>query len=468
MNSKLPLILVLSMVLFVQNIYGQISVHNSKEDELSATAWMLSGAGEFNRGIYEPYYKDLQKHFKPYKNHPVVGYIRDTLRTLGEDGIAYDAIARAAVYFEIEDDKFEMMDGYAEKLIAEKTYNRWTIDAYNRYITLLEDFYKVSNFESFYTEHKELYAQAKREYEQFICEDLKPEWFVDFYGKKFPPLDITLCLGYGYGAYGAIEGEANRGVRVESAMGITNPYNILSKDSREANLRVLIHEISHSFTEAIFDDYREELTQIGTMLYPHFSKTIERNNYTKEFIILESLNEACTVAYLDKLLEKQQIESYNFIGLVWMEELMAYLQNFTNNRDKYETISDFMPKFMGKMRDIAHDSEALLREKVPYIEEVTPKDGAEISANVDEIRVRFSRPMSTEFTGVYPIDQEGVNNIYKTSTKIYWEDDRTLVYKNFRKLKPGESCGLIVPSSMMYSIDMVHPHKDYDLIFKVQ
>ena len=61
------------------NIYSKNKGKYAYVDELqefSATTWILAECEEYNKGIYKPYYHDIQKEFKAYKNHPIMNFIK--------------------------------------------------------------------------------------------------------------------------------------------------------------------------------------------------------------------------------------------------------------------------------------------------------------------------------------------------------------------------------------------------------
>ena len=75
-----------------------------EKQELSATVWILAGCEEYDRGVYPPYYRDIQRYFKDFKSHPVMEFIRE-MRDAPDTVyvVSYNSVPCAARLLYIED-----------------------------------------------------------------------------------------------------------------------------------------------------------------------------------------------------------------------------------------------------------------------------------------------------------------------------------------------------------------------------
>lgn len=95
------LFFLISINLFAQNKYQYAYV--DELEEFSATTWILAGCEEFDRGIYKPYYSDIQKSFGKFKSHPVMAFLKKMRDIPGDvDVISYNSLPIANNLLSIE------------------------------------------------------------------------------------------------------------------------------------------------------------------------------------------------------------------------------------------------------------------------------------------------------------------------------------------------------------------------------
>ena len=127
----------LSTVLLYPLFYGlggttaaatsKVTAFVDEKQELSATVWILAGCEEYDRGVYPPYYRDIQRYFRKFKSHPVMDFIRQ-MRDAPDSVyvVSYYSVPCAAELLYIEDGHVKVKEGIdiAEYLRTQDP--RWT------------------------------------------------------------------------------------------------------------------------------------------------------------------------------------------------------------------------------------------------------------------------------------------------------------------------------------------------------
>ena len=131
------------------------------------------------------------------------------------------------------------------------------------------------------------------------------------------------------------------------------------------------------------------------------------------------------------------------------------MDRFSENRDKYRTIDDFMPEFVEYMRSVASRMDSIARR--PTVKEIIPAVGSTVSPDLEEIRVIFSEPVETGLSGYRPdpererIWPSTLARYKRMARKIgrngdfdYYENDTTYVFKIGVPLESGKEYGVKV------------------------
>ncbi len=451
----------------MQCSYGQIKTSISEKHELTGIVWALAEAEEFKIGIYEPYYNDIKKYFEPYKNHPIFDYIKNTLRK-EPYLIGYNGPVTACKYFEVNNGVVKRLENYQE---IEKFDNRWTVQAFEKYTHLLNEFSKLSHFNEFYNANRSLYTTTANKMLVKAQHSLKPKWFEDFYGKKFPKLDITICLAYGNNNF---SGKNDQG-DITPVMGINNPQAL------DTTLHpVLIHEISHSFSTESFNVYMPEFKEIGKEIFPYFKEQISKAGYGPIELVYESLNEVFAIIYIR---DELGYDVYEYVymnnqkGFTWVEEMIKYCDYFLENRIIYKTIDDFMPSIVGAMNNLKNNIKNHICNTVPYVINTFPINGSVISSKITEIHITFSRDMDINYQATGTVDNVQYildDNIdFNTISNAdfnnleYWKNNRTYVFKIIEPLVSDKIYGVRMLQDNT-SREGVRLGEDFILTFKTK
>lgn len=472
------LIILIGMVIGMPCAISQPKICVDERQELSAIVWRLAGCEEYMMRIPSSYEADIEESFRAFSDHPVMTFIRSMRDIPGNvPVVSYSSVPIAAAVLRIEKGHVRLASSVDLDDYVEQADTRWTTENLKQYVRLLDDFYRRSKFNRFFNAHRTYYDAYINEYQQLyenaVCED----WFEQFYGMPFPVMSVWVSPAYGSNNYALPEMIINtmglNGVGVLLGM-VYEPGERIG----DVAVGVLIHEISHYFTNLVFPKYDEMLLPAGEQIYAALPRMLTAAGYgTPSSVCGEYLNELCSMLYRREILNDNlyvAILKCHRTGFIWAEEGVTFMDNFIRNRTAYPVFEDFMPQLVGFMRGIGNNIEAIKRiyNEPPYVVSTFPASGTTVSTDIKEIRIRFSHPMCTGIIATSDFDDESILSIYDESCDDnedddieYWEDNRTLVIRITASLEPDKTYGFIVPTAYCKE-NMLTMEKPYHLIFK--
>lgn len=344
---------------------------------------------------------------------------------------------------------------------------------------MLNDFYRTTEFDRFYADHRDLYDRYEKGMKQLLTK-VHTEWFENFFGSHFPELSVCISPACGTNNYALTSmlmsylGKPCIGAIIGGCFPPENP---------DSTFPVLLHEIMHSFSNPIVARHRHRLNPLAEQIFPHVEKPLTEAGYgTPEIIMTEFLNELFTLLYLKDsgdITLPNRIRLDQLRGFIWMPSGMDFLDNFYRNRSIFPHIEDYMPQLAGYLSMIADHIESIQKEyyEPPYVVSVFPTPDATISENLTEVRVRFSRPMDTGLlasgvpkTGGVELFTLGWDDDDEEAEEAEsWIDDRTMSIKVQVPLRPGQSYGILLPAQYTRRADNWVPmEKDYEVYFKIE
>lgn len=467
---------------------SKVTAFVDEKQELSATVWILAGCEEYDRGVYPPYYRDIQRYFRKFKSHPVMDFIRqmrdapDTVYV-----VSYNSVPCAARLLYIEDGHVRVKEGIdiAEYLRTQDP--RWTEENFLKYAALLDDFYVKSDYHRFFEKHSKLYREYADSLQVGMRRLIDPEWFQDVYGEPLPDVSACVSPAYAWNNYSGPDTLTQRLLGYERT-GYYPLIGVSSKPKYASNMNVkgqtTIHEISHSFTSPVLEQYEDELLEIGEAIYPYVAQELYRAGYDASAVCGEFFNSLMTNLYLKEVYPsvlRNSIKADQKHGFVWMNEAVDFMDRFTGNRDRYRTIDDFMPEFVEYMRSVASRMDSIARR--PTVKEIIPAVGSTVSPDLEEIRVIFSEPVGNVFGYLPDPERERIwpntwARYRRMAKKIgrdgefgYYENDTTFVFKIGVPLESGKEYGIKVRDDCIVQPENQFVRMGYgtiDIWFKVE
>lgn len=395
--------------------------------EIVSIAFRLAGAEEYMRNDNKKYAEDINAYFEPYKNSEIIQFIKENRN---QNGLGYDAVMSMAAHLSFKNNQF--------KLVAEKENTldkRWAKVDQKKFVELLNQFYKKSNFQKFFISHSQNYAQAEREYQEVILKDFNLNWYSKFYG-KVPNEVYKIILGYGNGG-------GNYGIKVEPKNGKTIVNAIVgvwdfdengnAKFDKNEFQPLLIHEFNHSFVNYILDkkDVHAQMKNSAEKIYALVEKEMNAQAYGNwETMVNESVVRAVVIRYMmdhhyaQKDIDEEILEQRGR-QFLWIKELVELLGKYEKERANFPTLESFYPEIITFYKNLEPQIKTMI-EQQPKVISVSPdiwnKDN--VDSTITELTINFSTELSTERMNVklgklgmehFPLKQNlGFNNDNKS------------------------------------------------------
>ena len=313
--------------------------------ELFSIIFRLAGNPEYNMKFAKHYIADINAHFAPYKNEPVISFAKE-LAT--EKNMGFSKVMFLAVHLKKSKNGFTMIPEQNSNLIV-----KWDPADAEKFVGLVNSFYRRSGFNLFFRAHKKLYTQATKDFDQSI-DGFDQQWYLNYYGDHQVDYRVAIGLGNGGANYGPSVTPIGSKRRVYAIMGswtFTADGNPLF--ARETYLSYLIHEFNHSFVDHILEQSPKidsMLNASGEILLAARRKEMKLEGYEDwHSLINESLVRASVVRYMidHKQSQKEinnEIAKQRKKGFTWMEDLVQLLGEYETSRTSYPTFERFYPR----------------------------------------------------------------------------------------------------------------------------
>lgn len=330
--------------------------------------------------------------------------------------IGYNAVANITALLEIDEGKIILKDDIPNLADIDP---RWNEKLLNEYVKMLNCFYKESNFNSFFNDHKWLYDIAEqRMIEYFHNVDIY-EWIKSFFGEDLNQ-NLNICISL-------VNGRHNYAYPGGVIIGVYGDANGMPTPNLQT-LPILVHEILHHYTNPIFFTFWNKMKNAADKIYPFVCNQMSMIAYdNSQTMTLEWLNNLFVLMYLKQknheLLEfflTQNMEK----GFIWMKRSMEFVDNFSLNKELYPSIEYFMAQLVSFFNYTADNFELVMTEYEslhPLITNIFPAPGSSLKG-FDRIVITFSQPMngSYGFCGV-PF---GCEPLPVDFNNIKWSDDK--------------------------------------------
>ncbi len=375
--------------------------------EFTSIVWRLAEAQEYSQCAVPVYKVAIDKYFEKYKKHALIKYCKEIRK---DYGVAYDAIASAAAYIEIEDRRVRMREGF----VAESIINvdkRWTPETFAKYVELLDKFYRKTKFDKFYASQKPIYDEAEKNFEDMVLHSsLGLDWFKGFFGEEPESYMIYLCINNGPSNYG---GTNAPGYDVAAVMGCAYTTSKHYVTYSPSAMNIVLHEFMHTFANPIADKYVSETKVITEMIFPYIKEQLYSGAYDEGAIMYEWFTRLATIMYMKDAGNYRAVEMLITgditAGFLWQRDAVEKMKEMEANREKYPTFESFVPELITFLESVADDMDKYMEQFVaPEVVDVSPEIGSVIDCEGMEtlnITVKFSEPMSQGNMHINPISE---------------------------------------------------------------
>lgn len=433
-----------------------------KRLELLSIVFRLADIEEYSADVFPSYINDIENHYGRFKNHELIKYIK-LIRE--ENGIAYDAVPSFAVNVTDPPNMKPIIPFSSSMLDA-----RWGEKTATEFLKLLNRFYDESDSESFFKDQVDLYQLTSQSFKK-VYEDLNQQWYESFYGQK-PKGEYRMVNAVGIGPF-------NYGAKVVLTNGKEIIYAIIGVSefddsgapefSKDAFFPTVLHEFNHSFVNHLVKKFKPELKNSGEVIYKHLGSKMKKQRYGNwQTMFSEALVRASVIKYLmdnneTQAVIDQEINEQMVRGFIWTKDLVTKLERYSNHRDIYPTLEDFMPEIV---RFFEHNAQ-IIDEKTPVVLSISPF--ANNATNVDsesvkKITVSFDKELIGKSHSFNP-GQKGKSAFPKISHVKYSDDKKSVSFDV--NLEPNKEYQIVLTGLGFKSVDG-YELADFEIHFKTK
>lgn len=291
------------------------------------------------------YKAEVSEYFAPWVNHVAVTMLAEM--STSEPAFVYGAPASVMLRLSAPPELTvvaPMRDDLKTVRMVTHAGGREHLD---RFLNVVRDFARQSNFRAFYEEHSELYAQAVAAARSAAPDEII-SWMEEYYGVSHKSYSIIMVPLYGEGGFGPlVEGEDGTcDLYCISAFG-ANMRELLCERPGTFPL-LLIHEFSHSFVNPVFFDHVDEFASSARLFDPDAKHpTGEKIEEWMEGPI-EYLVRAATIRLLALHVGQEAagsvIELEKRRGFEHIERVCRCIEEYEGDRQKYPSFDKFAPR----------------------------------------------------------------------------------------------------------------------------
>ena len=436
--------------------------------ELLSIIFRLADAKEYNSKRFKLYTDKIDNHFDKYKNHELIKFVK---KIREENGIGYDAVMKMAIHL-TNKPKFKPLVKITDSIPEE----RWGKINSEKFIKLLNAFYKDANCKNFFNDNSELYANVSKRFLP-IFENIDLNWYKNFYGNE-PKEKFVIVngLGNGGGNYGP-DIVFKNGIReVYAIMGTWSVDSLgMAKFDLNDYFPTLLHEFNHSFVNNLIENRIKEFENSGEKIYNVVGKQMENQAYGNyKTMLCEALVRASVIKYMkdhnfkkEEIDEEMQDQLNN--GFLWMNELVEELEKYSKQREKYPTLESYIPNIIIAYNNYANN--ILVYEKTfdnerPNIVSINEFKNFDqnVNSKINVFTLNFDKPLKGKGYSIN-LGEKG-KSYFPEIGKIKYSEDRKSVIIEVKLIENKEYQFIVTGLSFVSEKGI--PIKDYLIEFKTE
>lgn len=340
--------LIIYILLITFNAWSQPSSILSKPTvdqriELISIAFRLADAWEYSSNEFTDYVGQIQMHYGEFKNHELIEYIK---MIRDERSIGYDAVMAYAINITQPPDMKPLIP--FSETVPDK---RWGLKTSQRFLGLLNAFYRDTNSELFFNQHTRMYRMASERFEN-VHKDLNIDWYTDFYG-ELPKGEFKTVIAAGIGdkGYGPQMVMPDGKEVIYAVIGVSQlDAQGFPEFNKEYFFPTVLHEFNHPFVNHLIHQYENDLISSGQRIYSVLGSQMNEQGYANwQAMFAEALVRAAVIKYMadndfDEVAIQAETTEQLENGFVWTAALVQELARFDRNRVIYPRLEDFMPE----------------------------------------------------------------------------------------------------------------------------
>jgi hypothetical protein len=446
-----------------------IAPHVDERVELLSIVFRLAGNPEYNMNTLPKYSADIDKHFAAFKNHPAVKMAGELL---SKHGVAYDAVMSMAISLS-NPPELQPLVPFSTHMLD----GRWANANPEKFLRELRSFYRDSRFAEFYAAHLAFYRLAESRFAATLS-SVKFDWYPRFYGSA-ATLDYHLILGMNNGG-------GNYGPRLLGPNGSMELFSIIGcwthDDSGDPTyppdkgyLATIIHEFNHSFVNPVVAEHWSEFKGAEPVFKVVKGPMAQMAYGDAETMVNESLVRAAVIVYFEQAGEEhaknlQRIRQEQRNGFLWMDQLVAKLEQYDANRAQYPNLSSYMPQiaqFYDELSTKVQNLEADFDSRSAHVVKTGPfaNHAQDVDPSLTAITIVLDKPLNPKAGYSINYGPEGQEH-FPLAGKPQFEDGGLRLVLPIQ-LKPNESYSFVL-TPLAFATPDGYPLVEYTVDFKTK
>lgn len=420
---KKVILLILALFCIHNIVFAQLKSEINECFELTSIVFRLAEAPEYVNKAVPDYSDEIDTYFAKYKDHKLIPFIKELRK---KSGVSYDAVATAAAFLEIKNGVIGVKTGH-DILKINQIEPRWSEQSFQIFVSYLNDFYKKTRFEKFYSQHTDLYNTAVERMNERL-KDLHFDWFQSFLGRGLEKTLVILSLCNGSHNYAFQSPDKTGGIVIGCG---SDPGGLPAYHKNM--IFIIMHELLHGYINPRIADCWNQIDTASQKIYSYVKEDMRKLAYTNaQTTINEWLINLLTIMYVQtypipNLSADFLLKTHQTGGFIWMERSFVFMQHFSEHRNQFATIDDYMPQIIAFINYTANHFDQVINEysnRCPYIIDAFPVSGGTIPPGIDTIVVHFSEPM----LGSHGMKMPEENKILEIpiSQMPFWQDESIL------------------------------------------
>ena len=437
--------------------------------ELLSIVFRLAGNFEYNMNTLPAYSNDIDHYFAPYKQHPAV----QMAHMLAEKhGVGFDSPMAMAISLS-PPPELKPLVAFAPTVPD----SRWAGEA-ARFLPLLRDFCRDSNFAEFFATHQSMYRLAEERFSATLAA-VDFGWYHRFYGEAAArEYHLILGLNNGGGNYGPRLQRPGGKVELFSIMGCWthdeagNPTYPPDQDY----LATVIHEFNHSFVNPVVAEHWVDLSRAAEAVYAHVAGRMKLIAYpSAQMMMDESLVRAAVIVYFQEQGEDgrnnvRRIRAEQKQGFVWMDQLVEQLNAYRADRTRYPTFASYVPRVASFYQELSSREpavEAAFQAKWAHVVRIEPfqNKAQDVDPSITRITIVVDKALDPKAGYSINPGQNGGGH-YPVTGQPSFDADGTHILVPVR-LAPNQAYSFVLTPSAFSTIDG-YPLTSYTVEFKTK
>jgi hypothetical protein len=330
-----------------------IPVYVDPAVELICTIYRLAGLNQYITHELPPYIDDVEERFGPWRNHRAVALAQDLWERHRITGSAPVALA---IYLTPPPELEGMIP--LSPLPADLD-PRWTPETVSTFLEAAREFSVDTDFMEFFSSQEDYYRRSVANLDDALADQDITGWLQAFFGREPGGYTVIVGMQTGYGNYGLSRIRTDGSHEFVSVMGASSPslFGGIPRFTAWWVIPTIVHEFAHSFVNPFVFENEEALRPISERLFPsHREQMMSQGYSTWAHLAFEYLVRASVNQYLqdrgDQEALARRLEADVDQGFPGIHLLTERLDEYQANRDRYPTLTEFLPRIVDCFEEI--------------------------------------------------------------------------------------------------------------------